>query len=171
MIRFGNSSDIEKITNIYEDAKKLFSDLGYFQWKGNYPNIDNAINDINNNKVLVIEIDNDIVCTLSLCFSVDHNYDVIDGSWLNDNQYVSIHRNCTNHKYYHKGYMTKLFMEAEKVIKDNNIYDIKIDTHMKNIYMQKMLEKLGYKKCGIIKLLNRPDLEDDLRIAYQKHLD
>ena len=64
MIRFGNSSDIEKIVSIYEDAKKLFSDLGYFQWKGNYPNIDNAINDINNNKVLVTEIDNDIVCTI-----------------------------------------------------------------------------------------------------------
>ena len=44
MIRVGNSSDIEKIALIYEDAKKLFSDLGYFQWKGEYPNINNAIN-------------------------------------------------------------------------------------------------------------------------------
>lgn len=171
MIRFGNNRDIEKIASIYEDAKELFSDLGYYQWKGEYPNINNAIYDINNNEVLLIEENNDIVCTLTLCYEIDHNYDVIDGKWLNDNKYVSIHRNCTNKKYYHLGYMTKLFKEAENVIKDKGIFDIKIDTHRDNYYMQKMLEKIGYSRCGIIELLNRSDLEDNLRVAYQKHLE
>ena len=170
MIRFANINDAKSIALIYEDAKELFKELGYYQWKGNYPNINNAINDINNNYVLVNDESGVITSTLTICFDIDHNYDSIDGSWLNNNKYVSIHRNCTNKKYYHLGHMKKLFLEVENIIKEKGIFDIKIDTHRDNLYMQSMLEKLGYQKCGIIKLLNRSDLDDDLRVAYQKVL-
>ena len=170
MIRFANYNDAYKIASIYEDAKELFSELGYFQWKGEYPNINNAMHDINNNQILIIENDNDIISTLTIMYEIDHNYDNIDGKWLNNNRYVSIHRNCTNKKYYHQGYMKRLFIEAEHVIKSKGINNIRIDTHKNNIYMQNLLKSLGYKECGIITLLNRSDLDDNLRIAYQKVL-
>ena len=168
MIRLATLKDQQEITEIYEDAKKLFSDLGYYQWKGEYPNYRNFLFDLNNNKILVLEINNHIASILTLVSEIDKNYLEIDGKWLNDEEYVSIHRNATSHNFYHQGYATTLFTEAEKYVLEMGRNNIRIDTHEDNIYMQRMLEKLGYKKCGIIKLLGRDDLDNPYRIAYQK---
>lgn len=170
MIRLANINDEEKIVSIYEDAKELFKELGYFQWKGEYPNFLNFRNDLKNNKVLVIEENNDILSTLTLVYEIDKNYLEINGAWLNNEKYVSIHRNATNKKYYHMGYMKKLFKYAEEYVLNSGINNIRIDTHEDNIYMQNMLLSLGYQKCGIIKLLGRDDLENPYRIAFQKIL-
>lgn len=170
MIRYANINDKEQILKIYEDAKELFSTLGYFQWKGTYPGKDNFLSDIKDNKVLVYDKDGVITTILTLVIKPDNNYFEIDGKWLNDEAYISIHRNATSKDYYHQGYSTLLFTEAEKYVLAMGIRNIRIDTHESNLYMQKMLEKLGYKKCGIIKLLGRTDLDNPYRIAYQKIL-
>lgn len=170
MIRYANINDEKQITSIYEDAKELFKELGYYQWKGVYPNFLNFRADLENNLILVIDEDSSIKSILTLCFSPDKNYYEIDGAWLNDEAYASIHRNATKKEYYHMGYSKKLFIEAEKELIKRDIFNIRIDTHEDNLYMQSMLTKLGYKKCGIIKLLGRDDLDNPYRIAYQKIL-
>ena len=42
--------------------------------------------------------------------------------------------------------------EVENLCKGNRVNNIKIDTHKDNISMQKLLEKNGFKYCGIIYL-------------------
>ena len=58
--------------------------------------------------------------------------------------------------------------KLEKIVKENNIYSIKIDTHKINIPMSKTILKAGYKYCGIIKL--KRNKMDNLRDGYEKKL-
>ena len=61
-----------------------------------------------------------------------------------------------------------MLLGAETIVKEKNIYSIKIDTHKINIPMTKTILKSGYTYCGIIKL-KRSNI-DNLRDAYEKRL-
>ena len=54
---------------------------------------------------------------------------------------------------------------ADKICEVKKIPSIRVDTHEDNIGMQKLLEKCGFEKCGIIHLEN-----GDPRVAYEKVL-
>ena len=87
----------------------------------------------------------------------DETYEVIkNGQWLSDEEYGVIHRVASDGKI--KGVLNKAvdFCSAKKA-------HLRIDTHKDNKIMQHQIEKNGFKKCGIIKLIN-----GDERIAYEK---
>ena len=52
---------------------------------------------------------------------------------------------------------------ACKLAKAEGASSVRIDTHEDNIPMQNMIEKNGFKKCGIIYLL-----DGNKRLAYEK---
>ena len=173
MVRLGKLNDAIQIAEIFEDAKEKFKNDGTFQWKGKYPNIDSFYSDLENELVIVFEEDKKILGTATIVFSIDKNYNEIDGKWLNDDLYVSIHRIATRNGYLKLGIASSLFKEVEKIALEKGIKNIKIDTHINNLDMRSLLDKLNYTECGIITLLNRDDLskEERLRVAYQKVLE
>ena len=70
-------------------------------------------------------------------------------------------------KYVYSDESAKEIIEfAKNLIKSKNIESIRVDTHTKNIPMQKFLEKNGFKACGIIYLNNEIN-EVNKRIAYE----
>lgn len=172
MVRLGCINDAFQVAEIFEDAKVKFENDGTFQWKGMYPNIDNFYNDLKNEIVIVYDDNFKILGTATIVLSIDNNYNQIDGRWLNDEVYISIHRIATRNGYLKKGIASSLFKEAEKIALDKGIRNIKIDTHLNNKDMRNLLVKLGYIECGIIMLLGRDDLtkEERVRVAYQKVL-
>ena len=85
----------------------------------------------------------------------DDTYAVIDGQWINDLPYYVIHRVASSGR--RNGVMADCLKFALE--RSNNI---RIDTHSDNIIMQHQLEKLGFVKCGIIKIMS-----GEPRIAYQ----
>lgn len=170
MVRLANINDKEDIGIIFGDAKVKFALDKTYQWKGDYPSIVDFCDDLNNNLVIVEERNNLVVGCATIVFTPDPNYKVIDGKWLNDEKYVSIHRIATRNNYYHQGVAYTLFKECERIALENNIRNIKIDTHELNKSMRNLIEKLGYLECGVIELLHRSDLVDKYRVAYQKIL-
>jgi ribosomal protein S18 acetylase RimI-like enzyme len=106
---------------------------------------------------------------MSIIFTPDENYYEINGNWLTNDKYASIHRIAISNNYHYKGIGVKMLLEAEAIVKNKKVYSIKIDTHKKNIPMSKTIEKAGYKYCGII-TLKRSNI-DNLRNAYEKRLD
>lgn len=170
MVRLAIKEDGAEIQKIFEDAKDLFAKEKFFQWSGDYPSIIDFKNDLINNIVIVYEL-NKVVCgCATILLQPDKNYNVINGKWLNDNEYISIHRIATKKNYYNMGVATSLFKECERIALTKKINNIRIDTHKLNIHMRSLLNKLGYKECGVIELLEREDLQDKERIAYQKVL-
>ena len=66
-----------------------------------------------------------------------------EGEWLNDEPYVTIHRLASD------GRVHGLFQCAAehcKLLSPN----VRVDTHANNTTMQRLIEKSGFKKCGII---------------------
>ena len=77
-----------------------------------------------------------------------------EGEWLNDEPYVTIHRLAGD------GRVHGLFQCAAehcKLLSPN----VRVDTHANNTTMQRLIEKSGFKKCGIIHVR-----DGSPRIAY-----
>ena len=75
-----------------------------------------------------------------------------------------IHRVAVADGYRGKGISDLLFESFEALAKGNGIYNLRIDTHEKNIPMQRVLARHGYTYCGTVMQNNGP------RLAYDKLL-
>lgn len=168
MIRPANITELNEIMNIIYNAKSYLRQQGLRQWNldDGYPSEDDILNDIQNNSCYVYIENNQIIGTMSIITIPDENYIEIEGNWLTNDKYASIHRIASN--IHNKGIGVKMLLEAEEIIKKKGIYSIKIDTHKINIPMTKTIIKSGYTYCGVIKL--KRNNVDNLRDAYEKRL-
>jgi len=83
--------------------------------------------------------------------------EITEGSWLDDSPYGVIHRLAGDGS--EKGVGSFCINWAY-----NQCDHIRIDTHIDNIVMQKLVEKLGFIHCGTIYV----EQDDYPRLAYEK---
>ena len=156
MIRKADMSDLEKILEIYSRARAFMAQTGNpTQWKNNYPDNDTVVNDIVSQNLYVIDEDGNLDAVFMLSNGPDETYSEIDGAWINDEPYCVIHRVASSGR--RRAIMADCLNFALL-----NSQNVRIDTHNDNAIMQHQLEKLGFKRCGVIKLKN-----GEPRIAYQ----
>lgn len=161
MIRKATLNDKLEILKIYEDAKKFIKSYNSPQWQDGYPNENSFLDDIKKNQIYVKETNNKVVAVATF-MDFEPTYIDIDGSWLNDEEYIVIHRIATRVDELGKGH-SKAFLDY--IHKELGYNNIRIDTHELNEPMKKFLHKNGFVYCGIIYLLND---YDNKRLAYQK---
>ncbi len=161
MIRLATKNDLEDVLKIYRDAQKFIKTFNSPQWQDGYPNEKTFLNDLLNKQIYVNEIDGEIKSVATI-IGIEPTYSYIEGAWLNDKPYLTIHRIATRIDALGKGYAKDFLDYAHQVLKINNI---RIDTHELNAPMIKFLNKNGFVYCGII-YLNNP--HDSKRLAYQK---
>lgn len=147
--------DLDIILPVYERARQYMRETGNpNQWKNTIPTREMIEDDILNENLYMLIGDNGIEAVFAFISGIDPTYNVIDGAWLNDKPYCAVHRVASAGK--SRGVL-KLCVDY--CLQFTN--EIRIDTHEDNKIMQHSLEKLGFKRCGIIKLLN-----GEPRIAY-----
>lgn len=159
-IRKGRKEDLDQIIEIFDKARKFMRASGNVsQWSDGYPGAEHILNDMaEGNNYVGIDDEGDIVMTFAFIIGEEPTYKVIEGKWLNDKNYGTIHRIASSGK-------------ISGVVKTaceycfNHISDIRIDTHEKNHKMQQALENLNFEKCGIIICRDGTP-----RIAYQKSI-
>lgn len=162
------AGDEKRIADIFDEARKRIAPLGIDQWQGGYPNIENAIADIENGTGFVLTNDEGvIVAYASLGLSGDKNYDTIEGKWISSGRYGVIHRVAVSDTALRKKAASTIMLEMEKECVRCGFEWARIDTHKGNIPMRAMVESLGYIHCGVITLL---DGEGGFREAYEKKL-
>lgn len=150
-MRLANYNDIEKIGNIYEDAKNFMRKNGFEQWTKNYPSIETIKSDISQNQLYVFESNSDIYGVACVMFGVEKTYNnIYSGSWRSSEKYVTIHRIAVDKNYRRTGKSRNMFSDIREYVLDKNFNWIRIDTHRQNITMQKYLKSIGFKYCGII---------------------
>lgn len=157
IIRKTTMEDLNEILDIYAYAREQMRKNGNpTQWGNHSPAKETIIHDIEEGNSYVLE-ENQILCgVFSFIIGDDITYHYIEGKWLNDEPYGTIHRVASNGKV--KGIFEKCLDYCEA-----HYANIRVDTHENNHIMQHLLEKNGYQKCGIIYV------EDGTpRIAYQK---
>ena len=159
-------ADVNRIMNIINQAQAYFKEHDINQWQDNYPNFEIVMNDINNENGYVLLEDNNIIGTVVFTFDGDKNYEAIsNGKWVSNNKYAVIHRMAVDSNYKGRGLSSIIIKNIEKVCLGNGIHSIRIDTHIENISMKKMLLKNGFEYCGIIYLDDQSK-----RVAYEKML-
>ena len=168
MLRKAKEIDIDIVMEIINDAKAYLRTQNSMQWNlpDGYPTKNDLLKDIRNGSCYLYLENDEIIGTMSVIFTPDENYSEIDGAWLTDGKYASIHRIATKNTHHHKQVGVKMLLEAEEIVKSNDVYSIKIDTHKINIPMTKSIIKAGYTYCGVI-TLKRSNI-DNLRNAYEK---
>ena len=164
-IRKATTADIDAIMACIADAQALLKSCGVDQWQDGYPTADIIRCDIARGESFVVTKGEDVVATAVISFAGEPTYKTIEGEWKNDNPYAVIHRLAVRSTSRGKGYAKAIFDYAEQLCAEDKITDLRVDTHADNRIMQRLLEELGYKYCGVITLLS-----GSKRIALQKSL-
>ena len=157
-LRKAQKKDLPQILEIIQEAKDYLAFHNIPQWQTGYPEECDIEDDLKNEGAYVAEEDNQIVGYCFIQVMQDHNYDVIEGSWLNNEPYAVLHRTCIRSTCKGRGIAGMFVAEASRM-SDN----VRADTHEKNMAMRNMLENNGFTACGTIYV------EDGTpRVAYQK---
>ncbi len=155
LIRPSSIADIPRLLEIFTAARKFMTATGNpHQWDENYPSKELLLDDIKSGDSYVCLKEGNIVGTFVLRKGEDPTYKVIDGAWLNDSPYATIHRIASSGEV--KGIMQLAMQFARQ-----HYQNIRIDTHRDNIVMQNALRKEGFVYCGIIHCWNGSE-----RLAY-----
>ena len=162
MFRKAKSEDLALIEKIAQSAINSLKEQHIDQWNNGYPNRAIFLEDIKQERGFLFED----VAYVALIFDSDPNYLKIDGAWHYEKSYVALHRTMVLSKAQHKGLGYKLFLESEDYVKKRGLDYLRIDTHEDNFIMRRLLEKLDYRFCGTITLLN----DAGKRLAFDKKL-
>lgn len=161
-IRLAHPNEVGAITKILEEAKVFLATSGSSQWQGEngYPNQEDVIEDILENRGYVGLIEGEIVAYAAVYLGNQAEYGAIyDGKWKHDNYlYVTFHRIAVSEAYRGQR-VAQTFLQG--LIEGHKGPDFRCDTHEKNKAMQHILEKLGFVYCGKVPI-------DGERLAYQK---
>lgn len=155
-IRKSTPADLPRMEEIYADARKFMAEQGNpTQWTKGYPRREILEEDIAKERSFVCLEGDEIVAVFCYFEGVDPTYlKIYDGQWLNSKPYGVVHRIASNKKGAGSFCLDYCY---------NRCKNLRVDTHSENIPMQKLLNKLGFKYCGVIFLGN-----GEARIAYQK---
>ncbi len=156
MIRKAKLSDLDKIEEVFDYARGFMRKTGNMhQWDGGYPQRDILIDDIKKDRLYVFD-EGEIQGVFVFFVGDDPTYSYIEGEWLSPAPYGVFHRVANGGLL--KGMVSKMVEFAKPYTTH-----LRIDTHEDNAVMQHVLEKNGFKKCGVIYLES-----GDPRVAYEK---
>lgn len=159
VIRPTELTDLPLVMGIYEYARNFMRANGNAtQWVNGYPSEELIRQEIKDSHSFVcIGGQGEIIGTFCFILGDDPTYrQIFEGEWLNDEPYGVIHRMATNGK--QKG-VADACLDWCMEQSDN----IRVDTHKDNLVMQHILEKRGFRRCGIIFVRDGTE-----RIAYQR---
>jgi len=170
-IRAAKINDLDTILMIVEDARDLSRSLNSKQWLGKdkYPNLETFKKDITNDELYVYVIKNEVVGFCAISNKPESTYlKIYQGKWLTNNQpYIVFHRLAVSKQSYGQGIGVALLKFAESIARQNKFKSIRLDTAKENQPMRKLVDKLDYKYCGLIKL-GKYIGEEDQRLAFEK---
>lgn len=155
-IRKATIEDLPKMREIFNYGREIQIQTGNpNQWEEGYPSKKLIMEDMEKGAAHVCESDQgEIMAVLSVFTEPDPTYYEIEGQWLNDEPYTTIHRIATS------GVVKGVGQYCLQWVQERS-ENVRIDTHKDNAPMKYVLEKLGFAYCGVIYLDN-----GDPRDAY-----
>ncbi len=168
-IRKATGGDLAAMLELFEEARKTIASLGINQWQNGEPSPEVVREDIALGQSYVVMEGGALLGTFALMNESEPLYDrIYNGDWAtgNDNKnYQAIHRVAVAVSVRGKGISTAIIDHAAAHARALGRASLRIDTHEGNAVMRRMLEKHGFRYCGVIYLKN-----GDPRVAYEKIL-
>lgn len=156
-IRKTVKEDINAVMALYRVAQQFMIENGNpTQWGTEYPSEELVLGDIDEDISYVCVDEGEIVGVFYFKIGVDEVYNgIYDGKWLDNEEYGVVHRIASGKKGVGGFCLDWCFKKHPNV---------KIDTHVDNIPMQKLLAKKDFKYCGKVFMEEYGE-----RIAFQKN--
>lgn len=156
-IRKAQMSELQSLLQIYDYAREQMRLSGNpTQWSDKHPAESDIVDDIQKGNSYVILKDGEICGVFAFIIGEEPTYKRIEGEWKNCTQYGTIHRIASS------GKVKGIFQTCLNFCQ-SRISHLRIDTHRDNKIMQHLIEKNGFKRCGIIYVADGTP-----RIAYEK---
>lgn len=145
-IELANKTDLDKLLEIYREAREFMKNSGNkTQWGDNKPSKETLERDIENKNLYKVVDSDEIVGAFALIYGEDKTYLEIDGNWLNDEPYATLHRVASSGKA--RGIMSEIIKFSEEKYEN-----LRIDTHKNNHKMLDKIRENGFTYCGVIKI-------------------
>ncbi len=125
-------------------------DSGLHQWSEGYPTGDDILNDINNGVARVLTIQNKIAVYGAVALNGEPRYDDLQGKWQTNGNYYVIHRFATLPEYQREGLAQTFIKQVKGLCEVEKVPSIKVDTHIKNFKMVRLLNSMGFCYCGTV---------------------
>ena len=152
-IRKAVVSDFNRLMEIYAIAREYMKNSGNpNQWKDYYPEKNIVKKDIEDKISYVLEDNGYIFAVFVFIKGYEKSYEL---NFPSDKEYGIIHRVASD------GSKRKIVSRIINFVK-KEVPLLRIDTHEDNKTMQKVVEKLGFKRLGIIQLDDK-----SFRILYE----
>ena len=160
VVRKSVPGDLDAICAIFDSARAFMRSYGNNrQWLTN-PTARMVLRDIENGESYVLTEDGKVIGTFMFTLRGEPAYDRIDGQWLNDRPYGTIHRIAGDGK--HRGILASTVEYCSRFTDE-----LRLDTHEDNHPMQKAAQALGFVRCGTVWV--RDEFSDSSpRIAYHR---
>lgn len=157
-IRKTTWKDLEGVLELYAQARAFMKANGNpDQWGDSYPPTEQVKQDIEEGKSYVCEEDARLLGTFFFSTVPDPDYlKIYEGAWLGTGSYGVMHRVAAPGA--RRGVATFCVNWCME-----QCGDLRIDTHQDNVPMQRMLEKNGFTRCGVVHLAKGGE-----RIAFEK---
>ena len=159
--------DLPVLMQIIEDARQRMKEQGIPQWQNGYPNEAVLLEDIRKGAGWVWQEGEEIAAMTALFFDPDPTYARLwEGEWQPGGQYGTIHRLAVAKTFLRKGCGRKIIAAAKEYCLARGITELRVDTHRRNLPMQRLLTGSGFTFCGVIYLYGEETPETE-RITAQ----
>lgn len=163
-IRKTRTAELDTVCKIYNEAREFMRVSGNAQqWGDEHPPRALIEQDIRDGKSYVcVDGQEHILAVFYFAVENDPTYNKIDGQWLSDEPYGVVHRIARGSKI---PAMTRAPSVGEFCLNwcYEQCHNLRVDTHRDNAPMKNLLERLGFRYCGIIWIGNGEE-----RLAYQR---
>lgn len=163
--KINNLTNLSLIYGMYEKAKILLSFHNSGQWQNKEPSLETIAKDIDRENLYGLFRNHQLVGACAL-LNDDKSYNtLLKGNWLNKEFYKVMHRFVIDAAFHRLGYGSIFIQFIENLVEKEAIYNIRVDTHVLNIPMTKLLIKNQYVECGEVFIEGAGP-----RIIYHKEL-
>jgi ribosomal protein S18 acetylase RimI-like enzyme len=153
--------------SIVRSAQLSLRELGIDQWQDGYPRRENIISDIVDGVGwVVVDDDDNAIGYAAIPLTGEEAYlQLQDDDWHTSSHYVVVHRLCVDGTTRRRGVAMQLMSHAITLAREAGLDGFRIDTHRGNIRMLSLVEKLGFKYCGVVRYDSGERLAFDLNIT------
>lgn len=165
IFRRTEEKDVRQVTDLWEQARAYFREQGIDQWQDDYPNEESLKEDMAEGESYILEENGKILATAFISFRGEPDYEQIyEGDWSYKGFYGVVHRVAVDASCKGCGLGGVLIGEAIRMCRERQADSLRVDTHADNRSMQRMLEKNGFVRRGVI-FLGRDGAR---RVAFER---
>ena len=166
--RIAEKKDLSDILRLIANARKYIASQGIDQWQDGYPEPEVLEGDMES-RIGMVFLESGKICDYMALMDIPEPvYDELEGQWLQEGPYATVHRMAIDDGYRGKGVSTAMLEYAEESARKSGLCSLRLDTHRGNKAMRGLLEKSGYSYCGEVKY--EVAAGDPIRVAYEKLL-